>query len=213
LLVLGPITSHIKILDSEIRAKSHSIQRDMRVVSFKKKILSEYQRFAQYLDTGEKSQEEIIGNLLRKLETLATQNNIKISNVKPGEIEEKPIYKVYKTSLDFEGTLAESFIFMDQLEEFDNLFQIDQYTLTPKTKAGTSLKCSMEISRILISAEDALSGAAESEEMDAAEEIPESDTEGVEVVEDESLGGPGLDAETREVAEGANHLREDDGVE
>ncbi len=153
-IVLSPIFSNISVLDAEIKAKSQAIQRDMRILSFKEGIYHEYKKYEGYLDTGEKTQEEIISTLLRKLETVAAQNSIAIANVSPGEIEEKPIYKLYKTTLDFEGDLHSVFVFMNALEESDNLFQITRYVLAPKSKAGTNMKCNMDITRILMTSED-----------------------------------------------------------
>lgn len=171
LLVLNPILSEIKVLEAEILAKSQSIQRDMRIISFKDSIVSEYVRYEQHLDSGEKTQEEIIAGLLKKLETVAAQNNIKITNVMPGELEDKPIYKIYKTTLEFEGTLKETLLFMNVLEESDNLFQITRYMIAPKNKSGQSMKTNMDVSRILITAED-ISPFVDEESPAAAPELP-----------------------------------------
>jgi hypothetical protein len=113
------------------------------------------------LDTGERTQEEIISSLLRKLETVAAANTIQIVNVSPGEIEDKPIYKIYKTTLDFEGELKNVFTFLSALEESDNLFQITRYVLAPKSKTGIMMKCNMDMTRILMTAEDMTPFAAE----------------------------------------------------
>jgi hypothetical protein len=154
LIVLHPIMSELKVLDSKIKTESQEIQRDMRILSFKDSILKEYRNYESYLDVGVQSQEEIIGKLLKKLENLSSQNEIKMSNVMPGEIEDKPIYKVYSTTLDFEGSLRSVLVFMNLLEESDNLFQVTRYTMEPKNRSGQLLKVNMDISRILINSED-----------------------------------------------------------
>lgn len=154
LTVLGPIMSKIKILDSDIASKSQAIQRDMRILSFKDSIVSEYKNYETFLDVGDQAQEEIIATLLSKLENLAAQHEIKMTNIMPGEIEEKPIYKVYKTTLDFEGSLRSVLIFMSLLEESDNLFQISRYNMVPKNRSGKMIKVNMDVSRILITAEN-----------------------------------------------------------
>lgn len=154
LIVLGPILSKIKVLDSEITSKSQAIQRDMRILSFKDSIVTEYKNYENFLDLGDQAQEEIIASLLNKLETLAGQHEVKMTNIMPGEIEEKPIYKVYKTTLDFEGDLRNVLIFMSLLEESDNLFQISRYNMVPKNRSGKVIKVNMDVSRILITAED-----------------------------------------------------------
>jgi len=176
LAVVGPILSHIKVVDGEIEAKSQAIRRDQRILSFKERILREYHHYESYVDSEDKSQEEIITGLLKKLETVATRNEIKIANVMPGELEDKPIYKIYKTSLEFEGDLAKVLFFMNQLEESDNLFKITRYDLIPKSKTGTVMKCSMDISRVLITAED-ISGLTEGMDFAAEEPPPEMPAE------------------------------------
>ncbi|MBU3759975.1 MAG: hypothetical protein FGM27_08635 [Candidatus Omnitrophica bacterium] len=163
LIVLRPIFSNLELLDAEIKAKSQAIQRDLRILSFKDGIRREYQKYESYLDTGEKTQEEIISSLLRKLESVAKAHDIQIVNVSPGEIEDKPIYKLYKTTLDFEGDLKKVFTFMNDLEESENLFEITRYVLAPKSKTGTVMKCSMDMTRILMTAEDMSAFASEGE--------------------------------------------------
>ena len=154
LLILHPILSHIKVLEGKINAKSQAIQRDMRILSFKESILKEYIRYEKYLDTGVQTQQEIIARLLKKLENIAATHKIKITNVMPGEIEEKPIYKIYKTTLDFEGSLQDTLLFMDELEAAEYLFDILRYSMEPKNKSGQVLKVNMDVTRILINAED-----------------------------------------------------------
>ncbi len=174
-MVLSPIFSNISLLDAEIKAKSQAIQRDMRILSFKDGINKEYNNYESYLDTGERTQEEIISSLLRKLETVAAANTIQIVNVSPGEIEDKPIYKIYKTTLDFEGELKNVFTFLSALEESDNLFQITRYVLAPKSKTGVMMKCNMDMTRILMTAEDMTPFSAEGLEGSIEPEIePES---------------------------------------
>lgn len=154
LLVLGPILSHISKLDAEIITKAASIRRDLRILSFQDAILKEYVQYMKYLDTGEKSQEEIIAALLRKIETIAAQKSVSVSNIQPGDVAESIVYKEYKTSLQGEGTLTNVLSFMYALEESDYLFQISKYTLMPKSKGADVMKFTMDISRVLVSAED-----------------------------------------------------------
>lgn len=152
-MVLGPILSQMKIMDAEIEAKKETVKRNLRILSFKDRILEEYVSYNDYLDSGENSQEEIIGALLRKIELFAKQQSISILNIRPGDMEENPVFQEYKTGLECEGGLQNLLAFMAMLEESDYLFQITRYNMTPKTKSGEVLKCDMDISRTLITAE------------------------------------------------------------
>ncbi len=152
-LFLGPILSHLKTMDIDIASKSAIIKRDLRILSFRHDILREYSQYTGYLDTGEKSQEEIVAALLHKIEVLAGEKSVSVSDVQPGDVKEGPVYKEYQTSIQGEGVLNNVLAFMYALEDSDYLFRITKYSLTPKSKGADLMKFTMDISRVLVSAE------------------------------------------------------------
>lgn len=152
-LVLGPILSQMKILDAEIDAKTETVRRNLRILSFEDRIMQEYAQHSEYLDSGSKSQEEIIGALLKKIELFAKQQSISILNIRPGDVVENPVFHEYHTGLECEGPLPALLEFMKALEESDYLFQITKYTMTPKSKTGEIIRCDMSITRFLIAGE------------------------------------------------------------
>ena len=99
-LVLGPILSQIKVLDVDIVTKSEMIKRDLRLLTFKEGILRQYEDYISFMDSGEKSSEEIISSLLKKIETLANEKNVGISNIQPGEASTGSIFQEYKTTIE-----------------------------------------------------------------------------------------------------------------
>ena len=152
-MVLGPIFSQINILEAEIQAKKETLSRNLRILSFKDSILREYNKYQNYFDSGEKAQEVIIRDLLQKIENLAKRNQVNISNIQSGEVEENPVFQEFKTTVECNGALGSILRFMNMLEESDFLFQITRYELNPKSKGSDIIKASMDMSRILITAE------------------------------------------------------------
>ena len=69
-------------------------------------------------------------------------------------MEEKPNFRVYKTSIDCEGKLGNVLSFINLLEQSDYLFQVEGYTMGPKSKGSDITKCTFDIARILITAEN-----------------------------------------------------------
>lgn len=165
-LVLGPVLFQMKILDENIHSQKEAFKRDKRILSFHKRIHDEYLRYGSYLDSSEKSQEEIVASLLNKIESSAAQQAVTIKNIRPGDMEDKILYQVYKTGIDCEGNLKDVLSFMKVLEESDYLFQIVRYELAPKSKGAQVIKANMDISRTLIYAEKLpeVSGVEEEEE-------------------------------------------------
>ncbi|HCM43249.1 MAG TPA: hypothetical protein PLY88_03430 [Candidatus Omnitrophota bacterium] len=152
-IVIGPILSKMQLIDVDISSRRDEIRRDRRIVSFKDRIYEEYAKSNTYLDANEKSSEEIIAALLKKIESMAKQQNVVIKDIRPGDTEVKPQFQVYKTSIDCEGAMADLLALMNSLEQSDYLFQITRYSLAPKSKGADILKASMDIARYLIPAE------------------------------------------------------------
>jgi hypothetical protein len=153
-LVLGPITEQMKILDNQIWAKQQIASRNLRILSFRDSIINGYAKYELYLDSGIKSQEQIISDLLRTIEMLARQNEITISEIQPGDMSENPLYKEYLTSIECEGGFQNLLSFMDALEGSDFLFRILKYKFSAKSRTGEVIRASIDVSRILIEAED-----------------------------------------------------------
>src|SRR3989338_87599 len=149
-LVLGPILSQIKVLDVEIVTKSEMIKRDLRLLTFKRGILNQYADYISYMDSGEKSPEEIIASLLKKIEVIAIEKSVGISNQQVGEASSGSIFQEYKTSLQGEGTLLNVLSFMHALEQSDYLFRVTKYTLAPKSKGAEVIKFTMDMGRVLV---------------------------------------------------------------
>ena len=153
-LMVGPFTSQMKYMEAESKAQKENIKRSKRVVSFREGILEEYSKYSTYLDTGEMTQEEIIAALLKKIETLAGQQSVTVTNVRPGDVEEKSNFHIYKTSIDCEGKLVNVLSFINLLEQSDYLFQVERYAMGPKSKGSDITKCTFDIVRILITGEN-----------------------------------------------------------
>lgn len=153
-LMIGPFLSQEQYLKAENKAQRENIRRSKRIISFRDRILEEYNQYSTYLDSGEMTQEVIVAALLKKIETIAGQQTVTITGIRPGDVEEKPIYRIYKTSLDCEGKLTNILSFINLLEQSDYLFQVQRYSMGPKSKGSDIIKCTMDISRILVTTEN-----------------------------------------------------------
>lgn len=152
-LMIGPFSSQMKYMEAENQAQMENLKRSHRIISFRDGIMEEYQKYSTYMDTGAMKQEEIVAALLKKIETLAGQQSVLITNVRPDDVEEKPNFRIYKTSIDCEGKLGNVLMFIHLLEQSDYLFQVERYSMGPKSKGSDIIKCTLDIARILIAVE------------------------------------------------------------
>lgn len=176
-LVIGPILSQMKLMDAEILAKTQTVRRNMRILSFRDSILTDYSRYSTYFDSVNRKQEEIISRLLKEIESIAAQKSITIINIKPGDVQENPVFHEYKTTLECSGKLLDLLGFMSLLEESDYLFKITEFSVTPKSKNSDVMKCIMNVTRVLMTAENVPSSKVGSSEappssVDASNSLP-----------------------------------------
>ena len=151
--LIGPILSQMKMMDDEIATKTQTVRRNMRVLSFRDSILNDYSKYSTYFDAVDRKQDEIISRLLKEIESIAGQKSITIINIKPGDVQENPIFHEYKTTLECSGKLVDLLGFMNLLEESDYLFKVTEFSMTPKSKNSDIMKCVMNVSRTLMTAE------------------------------------------------------------
>lgn len=191
-VVIRPVSAYMQVMDVEIKEKSEAIRRDMRIISFKEGILRDYSHYIKYLDSGEKSQEEIVASLLRKIETVAAEKSVAILNIQPGESSSKSSFKEYKTTLACEGPLKSILSLMHSLEESDYLFRITKYDFVPKSKGADIMKANIEMSRVLVGAEKVESQVLEEflKEHPQAENAAESKQIAEETLENTKVTAP-----------------------
>jgi hypothetical protein len=153
-IVLGPILSQMKVLDAEIQAKTETIQRNVRILSFRDSIRKEHEKYIKYIYKGGQSEKEIITDHLQEIETIGSMNSVKISNIESGDVAESPAKREYDVVVEGEGGLSHILSFFHLLEESEYLFRIHSNELTPKSKDGSVMKYKLALSRTLLMGPD-----------------------------------------------------------
>ncbi|MCM8780607.1 MAG: type 4a pilus biogenesis protein PilO [Candidatus Omnitrophica bacterium] len=147
--VIGPIYSKMSSLDKEIKEKEFQLNKDLRILSQKDKILSESARYATFLAKA-KSEEEEVTDFLKEIESIATKSEIYLVDLKPGSVKIEGSSKRYTVSLNCEGEMTTIFDFMYNIESAKKLLVIEKYQISPKTSGSSTAKCSMTISKVVL---------------------------------------------------------------
>ena len=85
------------------------------------------------------------GDLLRRVQTLATQSNLQILGFKPQAITSKEMHAEWPISLQLEGNYHNLGLFLDRVSKFPRIINIGNMSLTAlehPTPAGASMKIS-----------------------------------------------------------------------
>jgi type IV pilus assembly protein PilO len=89
--------------------------------------------------------ERDVGDLLRRVQTLATQSNLQVRGFKPNAITMKEMHAEWPISLELEGNYHNLGLFLDRVSKFPRIINIGNLTLASKT-TDVSPNASMTIS-------------------------------------------------------------------
>ena len=79
-------------------------------------------------------EEKDVGDLLRRLQTLATQSNLTIRGFKPAPIVQKPTHAEWPIQLELDGTYHNLGLFFDRVSKFPRIINVANVKIKAKDK-------------------------------------------------------------------------------
>ncbi|MEW5981605.1 MAG: type 4a pilus biogenesis protein PilO [Acidobacteriota bacterium] len=79
-------------------------------------------------------EEKDFGDLLRSLQTLATQSNLAIKVFKPGSVVNKQLHAEWPITMEFEGSYHNLGLFFDRISKFARIINIGNVSIRAKDK-------------------------------------------------------------------------------
>ncbi len=150
-LLLGPFINKISLLNDKIKIKKDSVKRDLRILSYKDRILSEKEVFSEYFTENVPDEDVISAEFLSVVERLATETKVSLVKSNPSEtITQKKFIEFY-ADLDCSGEFKDVISFMHAINSTDELLKVVTFTMTPKRGAESKVNSSMKIVKLIIS--------------------------------------------------------------
>ena len=104
-----------------------------------------------------------MGDLLRRIQTLATQSNLQIKGFKPAPIVTKQMHAEWPISLELDGTYHNLGVFFDRVGKFSRIINIGNLTMGvhPMPTAAASMRIGVTATTfVLMEPEAPAKGAA-----------------------------------------------------
>jgi hypothetical protein len=154
-LVLLPLSDKIGMLKTQVKQGELKLKEVLGLQSKKDYILFECNKYAQYLQTSEASDQENDGWLLKEIERLSQNSYLTVVSLAKADIEINKDFKIYNADLKAEGEMAEVLRFFSYIQEENKLLVVRDFTVAPKDEKATSLefdaKIAMYIPQIALS--------------------------------------------------------------
>lgn len=83
-------------------------------------------------------EEKDVGDLLRRIQTLATQSNLRIRGFRPQPITEREIHAEWPIGLELEGTYHNLGTFLDRVSRFPRIINVGSLVITSRPEATSN---------------------------------------------------------------------------
>lgn len=148
-LILEPLEKRWAKINKLILTREIKLKQNLRTISEKESISKEYQEYSRQVK-AKGSDEKEIAALLQEVETIAAQTAVRLSNVKPGKIEDKKFYKLYILEVETEADIAPLTEFIYQLERSPQILSVRKLHLGTKSRRSSLLRGKLLITKVLV---------------------------------------------------------------
>lgn len=150
MLFLRPVLSRLADLEEKIHSTTIDIEKNIRFISYRDKIMAEQEAFQQY-ETGEdKIGEEVIAGFLKTIETLAVEAGVGLSRVTPAEVNDKKGSVLYYANVDCSGKLEDMITFMHRINTTNNLLKIIRMNMMGNKASKEEVKGELKVAKLVI---------------------------------------------------------------
>lgn len=149
-LIISPISSRLKELDTQIKERESRVKTSMHILAEKDAILAESAKYSNFEKIAKSEEEEATG-VLKEIEDLANKSSVYLVDLKPGGLKTNGPYKKYMVNLNCEAQMTQITEFMFNIENSRSILAIEKYQISPKSKESSVAKCTMTISKIVVS--------------------------------------------------------------
>lgn len=149
-VIIVPISATVGTVNSRIRAKLISIEKDRKILAGQGLLESEYARLSRNARIPG-SEEQATADTLTYIEKIATNDACFIVNMKPVGMTDKGTHKELLFDVTAEGGMSQLTKFLYDIEHpRDVLINVKRFTLASKSGQPGTLKGTFFISKILL---------------------------------------------------------------
>jgi Tfp pilus assembly protein PilO len=152
-LLLRPALYRSGEIDTLITKEENAVRKNSIFLANRDKVVKEAGAFKDYFAKDARSEEEVIAELLKKIELLATQSGVQMSKISPAGQDYQDEYLKYMVSVDCAGTLENLTNFIYTVNNSKDLVKVEKMTIGSNAKSTDTVQASFTISKMIIGAD------------------------------------------------------------
>lgn len=147
--VIAPIHRQIQRLYKEVEIKEREFGQGVRNIKQKNIIISQYQKYTEYLVKGGSDEEEI-AKVLSELEGLARETYVGLIDVRPQLPTRTEFYRIFYIEVEIESEMDSLVNFLYQLNNSPQLLRTKKVRFSLKDKDSPFIKATFLITKVVI---------------------------------------------------------------
>lgn len=145
--ILEPMLKKWTRLGGQILVKETKLKKNLRIISQREFIQSEYAKFVNFIETGG-TDEEKITKLLGEIEGKANGAFVHITDIKPRQTKDFRDYRRFTVDLEIEASMENLSKFVYDLYSSSQFLRIEKLQLNAKGSQSNILNCHMLITKL-----------------------------------------------------------------
>ena len=147
--VFKPLTEKKQELTQQVDVAQKRLEKYLRMMRKEETMDQEYESYlTAFKQQG--SEQQVMSSILAQIDTLASQMNVRVMEVKPKRMKDAAIYNQFTVPLIVEGSWQALMQFLYTIEEPAYSFLIDELFIERGSSQESLMKCHVTISRLLI---------------------------------------------------------------
>jgi Tfp pilus assembly protein PilO len=147
-LIISPVFSKMKSLESAITDKEANIKKSARIMSQKDRIAVESAKYSTFLTSALSEEEEMV-SLLKELEKIANASSVYLMDMKPVNVQNVGSFKKFAVTLNCEAQMEQLVDFIYNIESSKKMLMVEKFQIGPKAKKSSIAKCGMTVYRVI----------------------------------------------------------------
>jgi len=149
-LFIRPSWDRLSSVDREIESQENTAVRDLRLLSYKDRILSESNIYDNYF-TAEVPEEDVINTqFFTLIESMANKANINLVKSNPADVKKDKNTLRYFANLDCNGSLNDIVSFMYDINSNKELLMITKFDLSPRRDDPERANATMTVVKLIV---------------------------------------------------------------
>ena len=159
-LLVGPSLNRLHEIDDSIVKEESTVEQNMRFLARREQIVKEAETYKSFYTKTVRTEEEVIGDFLKKIEFLASQSEVTLIKVSPDGQDYQKDYLKYFINLDCSGKMESLTNFMYAVNNSPELLKVEKMNLFANARDAEKIQASIRISKMIMGADPAADAKA-----------------------------------------------------